>query len=117
MVARINYFGAVGLLEALHPHLVDGELKAAVAISSNSATAVPVDDPAFVEACLAGDEERAATLAEIMDGEAGLRTLQARARAQGAPSGGGMGAGGSDQCGRAGAGAHSAHRSCARSIR
>lgn len=70
MVGRINYFGAVGLLEALHPHLVEGELKAAVAISSNSATAVPIDDFAFVEACLAGDEERAATLAEIMDGEA-----------------------------------------------
>src|SRR5260221_6311745 len=70
MDGRITYFGAVTILEALRPHLEEGELKAAVAISSNSATAVPVDDFAFVEACLAGDEERAATLAEILDGEA-----------------------------------------------
>jgi NAD(P)-dependent dehydrogenase (short-subunit alcohol dehydrogenase family) len=68
-VARINYFGAVALLEGLRQHLADGELHAAVAISSNSATAVPVEDPSLVEACLAGEEERAASLAEAMDGE------------------------------------------------
>lgn len=70
LVARINYFGAVGLLEGLRDQLVHGELEAAVAISSNSATAVPVDDTTLVEQCLAGDEEGAAATAESMDGEA-----------------------------------------------
>jgi NAD(P)-dependent dehydrogenase (short-subunit alcohol dehydrogenase family) len=69
-VARINYFGAVGLLEGLHDQLAEGELRAAVAIASNSATAVPVTDPALVEHCLAGDEEAAASLADGLDGEA-----------------------------------------------
>jgi NAD(P)-dependent dehydrogenase (short-subunit alcohol dehydrogenase family) len=70
MVARINYFGAVGLLEGLRDRLVEGELEAAVAISSNSATAMPVSDWTLVEQCLAGDEDGAAATAETMDGEA-----------------------------------------------
>jgi NAD(P)-dependent dehydrogenase (short-subunit alcohol dehydrogenase family) len=69
-VARINYFGAVELLTGLHDRLVDGELKAAVAIASNSATAVPMDDMTLVDACLAGDEEGAVAAAESLDGEA-----------------------------------------------
>jgi len=69
LVARINYFGAVNLLEGLRDQLVQGELAAAVAISSNSATAVPVDDTTLVDQCLAGDEEGAAATAEAMDGE------------------------------------------------
>ena len=69
MVARINYFGAVGLLEGLREPLVAGQLEAAVAIASNSATAVPVDDTTLVDQCLAGDEEGAAATAEAMDGE------------------------------------------------
>jgi NAD(P)-dependent dehydrogenase (short-subunit alcohol dehydrogenase family) len=69
-VARINYFGAVGLLEGLHEHLTRGELEAAVAISSNSATAVPVTDSTLVDQCLAGEEEAAAATADGMDGEA-----------------------------------------------
>ena len=68
-VARINYFGAVALLVGLEKLLAGGELRAAVAIASNSATAVPVTDPAFVEACLADDEEEAVRLADDMDGE------------------------------------------------
>jgi NAD(P)-dependent dehydrogenase (short-subunit alcohol dehydrogenase family) len=70
MVARVNYFGAVGLLEGLREQLAVGQLEAAVAIASNSATAMPVTDPALVEQCLAGDEEGAAKTAEGMDGEA-----------------------------------------------
>jgi NAD(P)-dependent dehydrogenase (short-subunit alcohol dehydrogenase family) len=68
-VARINYFGAVELLVGLHDLLTRGELKAAVAIASNSATAVPMDDVTVVDACLAGDEARAASAAEALDGE------------------------------------------------
>jgi len=70
MVARINYFGAAEMLVGLRDRLVDGELRAAVAIASNSATAVPMDDMSLVEACLAGDEDGAANIAEKMDGEA-----------------------------------------------
>ena len=69
-VARINYFGAADLLVGLRDRLVGGELGAAVAIASNSATAMPVNDPTLVDCCLAGDEEGAAKAAESMDGEA-----------------------------------------------
>lgn len=69
MVARINYFGAAELLEGLRESLVGGELRAAVAISSNSATAVPMDDTTLVDRCLAGDEDGAAALADELDGE------------------------------------------------
>jgi NAD(P)-dependent dehydrogenase (short-subunit alcohol dehydrogenase family) len=40
-----------------------------VAISSNSATAVPVEDFTLVEHCLAGREDEAAALADTLDGE------------------------------------------------
>jgi NAD(P)-dependent dehydrogenase (short-subunit alcohol dehydrogenase family) len=69
MVARINYFGAVALLEGLHEALAAGQLESAVAIASNSATAVPVTDAALIEQCLADDEDAAAKTAEGMDGE------------------------------------------------
>ena len=70
MVARINYFGAAELLVGLRDRLPNGELKAAVAIASNSATAVPMDDMSLVEACLSGDEDEAAKVADTLDGEA-----------------------------------------------
>ncbi len=69
MVARINYFGSAELLDGLRGHLEGGALRAAVAISSNSATLVPVDDAALVDACLAGDEAAAIAAAASMDGE------------------------------------------------
>lgn len=69
MVARINYFGAVALLEGLKDQLRGGTLRAAVAISSNSATAVPISAPALVEHCLAGREDDAAGHADTLDGE------------------------------------------------
>jgi NAD(P)-dependent dehydrogenase (short-subunit alcohol dehydrogenase family) len=70
MVARINYFGSAELLVGLRDALTAGELEAAVAIASNSATALPVDDPTLVDRCLDGDEEGAAAAADSMDGEA-----------------------------------------------
>ncbi len=69
-VARINYFGAVALLEGLREDLTRGELRAAVAISSNSATAMPHADLTLVDHCLAGEERQAAALADGLDGEA-----------------------------------------------
>jgi NAD(P)-dependent dehydrogenase (short-subunit alcohol dehydrogenase family) len=68
-VARVNYFGAAALLEGLRGDLATGELRAAVAIASNSATAVPVADPTLVEHCLSGDEPAAVALADGLDGE------------------------------------------------
>jgi len=69
MVARINYFGAIALLEGLRSNLEGGALRAAVAISSNSATLVPVEDSTLVDACLGGDEAAAVAAAASMDGE------------------------------------------------
>jgi NAD(P)-dependent dehydrogenase (short-subunit alcohol dehydrogenase family) len=69
LVARVNYFGAVGILDALRPCLARGTRPAAVAISSNSATAVPPGDDGLVERFLDGDEEGAAALADQTDGE------------------------------------------------
>jgi NAD(P)-dependent dehydrogenase (short-subunit alcohol dehydrogenase family) len=69
MVARINYFGAVELLVGLRDALEGGELAAAVAIASNSATAMPVTDTTLVDRCLAGDEAGAVDAAGAMDGE------------------------------------------------
>jgi len=69
LVARVNYFGAVTLLDRLRPMLERGDRPAAVAIASNSATAVPLVDASLVDLLLAGDEQRAAALAEGMDGE------------------------------------------------
>jgi NAD(P)-dependent dehydrogenase (short-subunit alcohol dehydrogenase family) len=70
LVARINYFGAVALLDGLRPLLERGEQASAVAIASNSATAAPFDDPTLVELLLTGDEEGAAAHADDQNGEA-----------------------------------------------
>jgi 3alpha-hydroxysteroid 3-dehydrogenase len=69
LVGRINYFGAVVLLDGLRPLLERAEHAAAVAIASNSASVVPVEDPSLIDAFLAADEERAASLADGLDGE------------------------------------------------
>jgi NAD(P)-dependent dehydrogenase (short-subunit alcohol dehydrogenase family) len=69
LVARINYFGAVTILEGLREYLAGGALRAAVAISSNSITAVPAPDLTLVEHCLAGREDEAADHADTLDGE------------------------------------------------
>lgn len=62
VLASVNYFGTVALLEGLRPALAGGG--AAVAISSNSATIQPGIPSAVVAACLAGDEEAARALAD-----------------------------------------------------
>jgi NAD(P)-dependent dehydrogenase (short-subunit alcohol dehydrogenase family) len=69
LVARVNYFGAVALLDGLRPVLERGDHPAAVAIGSNSATAAPVGDTALVDLLLGDDEEGAAVLADGLDGE------------------------------------------------
>jgi len=62
LLASVNYFGTVDLLNGLRPLLVDGG--AAVAISSNSTTVQPGIPADLVAAFLAHDEELARTLAD-----------------------------------------------------
>lgn len=62
LVASVNYFGAVELLDGLRDAMVGREGAAAVAISSNSARFGPFDDHPYVAACLAHDEALAREL-------------------------------------------------------
>lgn len=66
IVASVNYFGTVALLEGLRPVLekADSRQPAAVAISSNSSTVQPRLPPTLVDACLAGDEDEARRLGD-----------------------------------------------------
>jgi NAD(P)-dependent dehydrogenase (short-subunit alcohol dehydrogenase family) len=79
-IVRVNYFGALAMLDGLLPLLRDGAQPAAVAVASNSAGVAPTDD--LVDTLLAGDEVRAAQLADETDGEnAYMRAKLALARA------------------------------------
>jgi NAD(P)-dependent dehydrogenase (short-subunit alcohol dehydrogenase family) len=64
LLASVNYFGSVALLDGLRPLLARGERPAAVAISSNSTTCQPGVPMDVVEHCLAGDETAARTAAD-----------------------------------------------------
>jgi NAD(P)-dependent dehydrogenase (short-subunit alcohol dehydrogenase family) len=66
LLAAVNYFGTVALLDGLRPLLAAGQDPAAVAVSSNSTTCqpgVPID---LVEACLSGDESDAQARADAV---------------------------------------------------
>jgi NAD(P)-dependent dehydrogenase (short-subunit alcohol dehydrogenase family) len=63
-IASINYFGAVDLLDGLLGALRQGAAPAALAISSNSAQLVPMDDNVYVKALLDHDETLARSLAD-----------------------------------------------------
>ena len=60
LVAAVNYFGAVALLDGLFAALQRGESPAALVVSSNSAQLAPLDEHPYVKALLAGDEAAAA---------------------------------------------------------
>ncbi len=62
LLAAVNYFGTVDLLEGLRPLLSSGG--AAVAISSNSTTVQPAIPADLVDACLRHDEELSARIAD-----------------------------------------------------
>ncbi len=64
LLASVNYFGTVEILEGLRPLLAAGDGGACVAISSNSATVQPGVPMDVVEACLGGDEALARERAE-----------------------------------------------------
>lgn len=69
LLASVNYFGTVALLDGLRSVLAEGDRPSAVAISSNSTTTAPGYSLELVEACLAGDEAEARRVADEVAGE------------------------------------------------
>jgi NAD(P)-dependent dehydrogenase (short-subunit alcohol dehydrogenase family) len=59
LLASVNYFGTIEIMEGLRPMLAKGTNPSAVAISSNSTTTAPGYPLGLTEACLAGDEAAA----------------------------------------------------------
>ncbi len=64
LIPSVNYFGAVALLDGLLPALRAGRDPVAIAIASNSARLVPLDETPYVRALLADDEAEARRLAD-----------------------------------------------------
>lgn len=64
LLASVNYFGTIELLEGLRPLLTGGDAPAAVAVSSNSTTCQPGIPLSLVEKLLAGDEPAARSEAD-----------------------------------------------------
>ena len=62
LVASVNYFGAVELLDGLLPALQQGRNPAAVVISSVASALMGWDKNPLAAACEAGDEERVHTI-------------------------------------------------------
>jgi NAD(P)-dependent dehydrogenase (short-subunit alcohol dehydrogenase family) len=62
-MVSINYFGSEAFLTGLRPALAASGAAQVVAISSNSTTTVPDIPRSLVDACLAGDEATARSLA------------------------------------------------------
>lgn len=59
-VVSVNYFGVVEMLDALLPALARGQAPAAVVVASNSSQmSADIAKGEIVQACLAGDEQRA----------------------------------------------------------
>lgn len=69
LIASVNYFGAVELLDGLRPALERADDATVVVICSNSAQFGPFEKHPFVEALLAEDEPRAR---ELVAGENGF---------------------------------------------
>lgn len=77
LLIAVNYFGAIELLEGLRPLLAAGENSSVVLISSNSTTSQPNWPIEMAEACLAGDEELANTIADSFGDFAALQAYPA----------------------------------------
>lgn len=73
----VNYFGAIELLEGLRPLLALGENSSVVLISSNSTTSQPNWPVDLADACLAGDEVGANTIADGLGDLAALHAYPA----------------------------------------
>lgn len=68
LIASVNYFGAVELLDGLKDAVARGSDPSVVVISSNSAQFGPFADHPFIEAMLAGDEPKARELVSQENG-------------------------------------------------
>ena len=75
LIARVNYFGSLALLEGLRPALAAAGAAQVVQIGSNSSTTSPNLPPELIDAFLAGDEDAAVAhvekVAEPFDGAIG----------------------------------------------
>lgn len=67
-ITRVNFFGAIAMLDGLRDCLARGTNPAAVAISSVGAVAEALAIPEHLEACHAGDEARALATIEGQPG-------------------------------------------------
>jgi len=67
LVAKVNYFGAVEVFDALLPSLQKGQDPAAVAIVSNSAQIAPITDNPYVIALLEHNEPEACRIIDEME--------------------------------------------------
>jgi NAD(P)-dependent dehydrogenase (short-subunit alcohol dehydrogenase family) len=67
-IMRVNFFGALAMLDGLRDGLARGDRPAAVAIASLGAAVEAVLRPDCIEACHAGDEKRALELIDGCDG-------------------------------------------------
>ncbi len=67
-IVRVNYFGALAVLDGLADALARGREPAAVAISSLGAVFAALLAPPCIEACLAGDEAGAQAALDGKDG-------------------------------------------------
>lgn len=67
-ITRVNYFGAVAVLDGLRDALARGSHPAAVAISSIGGAVEPLMVPEYLAACHAGDEKLAQQLMAERDG-------------------------------------------------
>jgi NAD(P)-dependent dehydrogenase (short-subunit alcohol dehydrogenase family) len=66
LLASVNYFGTVALIDGLRPLLARGNAPAAVAVSSNSITVQPDLALDVTQACLDGDEPAARAAADTV---------------------------------------------------
>jgi NAD(P)-dependent dehydrogenase (short-subunit alcohol dehydrogenase family) len=67
-ITRVNFFGAVAILDGLLDTLAAGAAPAAVAISSVGGAFEGLTIPEYLAACHAGDEKRAQEIIEGRDG-------------------------------------------------
>ncbi|MFF0609305.1 SDR family oxidoreductase [Nocardia tengchongensis] len=77
LLIAVNYFGAIELLEGLRPLLANGENPSVVLISSNSTTTQPNWPVEISDACLAGDEAAANSVADTFGDLAAIQAYPA----------------------------------------
>ncbi|MDG2307246.1 MAG: SDR family oxidoreductase [Candidatus Binatia bacterium] len=67
-ITRVNYFGAIAVLDGLRDALTAGDRPAAVGIATIGIVFEGIMIPEYLEACHAGDEEKAVDIIAASDG-------------------------------------------------